>query len=354
MGFLDRLFARFKRSRAGAAGAVASAAPPAKADKPPTAAPAVAPAKAVAGPTAKAPAKAAAKAPAKAPAKAATTPPAKPIRPSACGPLRLAVGDHVTHYRERFVVVGSRYLEAPGAKSWHYCVRDAAGGAAVLVAPEGADAVCSLQRTMKGDVRWEADEIAVPAGRMKIARTGKAKVQSWGDAGPASAAKTMEFREFEDKAGEHVAALEDYHGVREARCGETVFESELTFERAVDGASGGVFSKAAERAGAFEDAPDGDIVKGTPRAAARVLELNVGASAPKAGAPVDHDPTAYDDDAWADTDDVGPTAAAARRKSTPTPKPAAQPLPADDDEWSSAAELIGGAADAKTPDAAAG
>jgi hypothetical protein len=346
MGILDGFFGMFRRAPARDTADVAAAPPAAPAAKSPAVHP-VAAKPAAAKPTAsvavKAPTKTAVSAQAKAPPKA--------IPQSASGPLRLATGDHVTRYRERFTVVGSRYFEGAGRRTWHYCLRDASGGSAVLVAPEGDDAVCSIQRPIKGDVRWDADVLtdAAASGPLKVVRRGKAKVRGWDDAGPATASGTVEFRDFEDADGERVASLEDYDGRREARAGDPVFESELTFERAAEDRAGGVFSAAAQRAGAFEDVPDGDIVKGSPRAAARVLDQNVGATKPKSGgAAVDHDPTAYDDDAWADTDDAVPTVAARGRASPSTPQPAAQTQTGDEDEWTSAAQLIRGTPDSTT------
>jgi hypothetical protein len=337
MGLLDGFLGMFRRAPAAGDVAAASAKPAKPAAAPPVAKKSATPAKS--------PANAAAKTPAAAPA--------APIPHSACGPLRLATGDHVKHYRDQFVVVGARYIEGADHRTWHYCLRDAKGAAAVVVAPEGDDAVCSIQRPMKGDVRWDSDVVTDSAVSrpLKVVRRGKAKVRAWDDAGPATAARTVDYREFADAEGERVAALEDYQGVHEARIGDPVFESELTFERAAERGAAGVFTAAAARAGAFEDVATGEIVKGTPRAAARVLEQNVGATMPRAGAkPADFEPIGYEDDSWADTSDAIQTAATPKHKSPPTLQPAGPATSADDDEWSSAARLIRGAPDTTTSD----
>src|SRR6185503_20819900 len=73
------------------------------------------------------------------------------------GPLNLATGDTVTHYREKFAVAGVRILEGDGSTVFHYCLRDAQGTAAVLVAEDCPDPVFALQRHVKGDVKWDAD-----------------------------------------------------------------------------------------------------------------------------------------------------------------------------------------------------
>src|SRR5262249_43481516 len=138
-----------------------------------------------------------------------------------------------------------------------------------------------------------------------------------------------------------VVVLEDYEGRRETRIGESVMESELVFERSGERASGGVFSKAAQRGGLFEDAADDDLVKGTPRAAARALEQNVGATKDKhADAKPERDPTAYEDDKWSDSQDVVVEAAAQKRRTAIRPAPAPVAAADADDGWSDAAQLV--------------
>jgi len=278
--------------------------------------------------------------------------PAAAAKPAgAAGPLRLAPGDHVSRYRDRFQVVGTRCLDGGSVRIWHYCLRDAAGGAAVLSTDEQSGGECSLQRKSKSDAKWDADAQSDPAdgATLKLARRGRANVRAWNDAGAATTTKSVEFREYADAARERVMILEDWQGAREARVGDVLLDSELTFERAAEGAGGGKFSVAAQRAGLFEDAADDDVVKGTPRAAARALEQNVGATkSTGAAAKPDRDPTAYEDDAWADAQEDVDAAPAAKRKAAAAAAPATDEM---GDGWGDAARLIRGPAGAGPPSA---
>ena len=168
-----------------------------------------------------------------------------------------------------------------------------------------------------------------------VVQRGKAKVRLHGDASLPPATRSVEYREYEDASGERVLLLEDWGGTREVRVGEPVYVTELEFHRARPATAktvSGARTRALSGVSAFEDAADVDeVVKGTPRAAAIALERTVG----ETRAEVDRDPTAYDDDEWADVgdDDVAQSPAA----------PARALVEADDeDEWISATQLVRG------------
>lgn len=257
------------------------------------------------------------------------------------GPLRLMTGDFVTHYRERFAVVGTRVLEGDGATVTQYCLRNENGAAAVLAAEGGAEASLTLQRHVKADVKWDADELTgIGDAPVRVVRKSRMKVRAVDDAGIAANVRSVESRRFSDASGDLVVVLEDFQGAREIRVGEAVFEAEMEFERAAGNDSAGTHSAALAGAKAFEDAAENDIVKGTPRAAAKALEENMGAkkaagktSATKSAA---QDPTGYDDDAWADAEeDV--TASIPVRAAKPAKQTSGEE---DEDEWVSATQLV--------------
>jgi hypothetical protein len=262
------------------------------------------------------------------------------------GPLKLATGDFVSHYKDRFAVVGLRVVEGDGSTVYHYRLRDAEGAEATLVAEDCPDPVFSLQRPVAGAIQWDAEVLNDVADEpMRIVQRGKMKVKGgWDDSGVPQGARGMEYREFEDASGDRVLVLEDWQGKREMRVGSPVFEAELEFERAAGTSSGGVRSAAIAGAKAFEETPEDSISKGSPRAAAKSLEQNVGASKGKTKVvEVDRDPTAYDDDSWADAPDVesadDPAAANDPQRLPETRRPM-RPLEEDEDEWISATQLV--------------
>ena len=248
------------------------------------------------------------------------------------GPLDLAVGDFVIHYRARFAVVGVRVLEDDRTALWQYCLRDDKGGSAVLAGTEGRDPSYTLQRSVTTKAAWEGDVANdVPEGPYTKKRHGRRKVRSWGDAGIPAGAKSVEVREFADAAGDRQLVVEDYQGRRESRLAESVLEAELDFERAAGNRGAGTHTAAlAAGAGDFEDDAEQETVKGSPRAAAKVLGHNVGvataAAAPK-------DPKGYGDDAWVDAVEEPPTVRS-RTRLTPNAK-----KHDEEEEWVSAAEI---------------
>jgi hypothetical protein len=253
------------------------------------------------------------------------------------GPLRLSKGDFVTHYRERFAVVGHRVLEGDGGTVLHYCLRDKDGNAAVLACDGGADGALSLQLAVKAEVKWDADVVeGVAETPLRVVAKGRAKVRGWDDSGLAADVRSVEFRRFADKSGDLTLCAEDYQGRREVRLGQSVLEAELEFERG-SGAGGGAMTAAMSRARAFEEAKDDDVVRGTPRAAAKALEKNMGTRVAAAkGAAADRDPAAYDDEKWIDAVDEQP----AVKPRPPAPRDATAEILDEEDEWSGAAAFV--------------
>jgi hypothetical protein len=254
------------------------------------------------------------------------------------GPLNLVKGDFVTHYRERFAVVGHRVLESDGGAVLLYCLKNKNGAAAVLACEGGSDAAFTLQRAVKADVKWDADVLdGIAEEPLRIVRKGRAKVRAWDDSGLPADVRSVEFRRYADASGDVVLCLDDYQGKREIRLGEPVYEAEMEFERGAGAGSAGSRTAAMSRAKTFEDAADDEVVKGTPRAAAKALEQNMGAKKTGAkSATPDHDPTAYDDDKWIDAVDEKPKAKP--RAAQPAVTSAA--ADDDDDEWTSASQLV--------------
>jgi hypothetical protein len=160
------------------------------------------------------------------------------------------------------------------------------------------------------------------------------RVRTWGDSGNASSARHVEIRRLADASADCVLVLEDYDGRKEVRLGETVFEGEMQFERAGRGDD----APAAPLSGAdsFEEMAEEAIVKGSPRAAAKALEENVGAQAASAQGDAAADPTAYDDDEWADAVDTKPVSVSMPRKQSH----ADRVVPEAEDEWDTAAQLV--------------
>lgn len=352
MGFLDKLIAKVSRATSvGAAPRTTTSAPAApratspaapRATTPGQTAPRTTSAGQAAKPTAPSSGPPAVKTAAPPPAPPAAKPAARPttsiLGPSKAppGPLKLSMGDFVTHYRERFIVAGVRRLEGSGSKIQHYCLRDASGAAAVLAVEDSADPVFTLQRLVPGDIRWDADSLDVADGRFGAPKRFEMKVRTWDDAGIAVGVRSMTLREFRDPSDERVLVLEDYDGRREVRVGEPVFEAELECERAGSGRRAGVHTAALGGAATFEDTIDDDIAKGSPRAAAKVLEQNVGNSkTSRRGLDEadENDPGTYVDE-WSDAKDVVPETVSTRSKA------AAKPSMEDSDEWVNATRLL--------------
>jgi hypothetical protein len=253
------------------------------------------------------------------------------------GPLRLQKGDFVTHYRDRFAVVGHRLLEGDGPASLHYCLRDKDGAAAVLCCD--ADGL-SLQRAIKAELKWDADVLTgIGDDPLRVVKKGRVKARGWDDSGLGAGAATIDYRRFADPSGDIHLCLDEIQGRREVRLGGPVYEAELEFERGA-GSGGGAKSAAMSRAKAFEEAKDEDVARGSPRAAAKALEQNMGTkSVAVKGAATASQPSGYDDDKWIDAIDDRQ----AEQKKTPRAAPArAVVTNADDedDEWTSASQLV--------------
>jgi len=251
------------------------------------------------------------------------------------GPLDLAIGDFVTIYGERFAVVGLRVHQSDSHTSHHYCLKDGGGNPAVLAADGARDPALTLQRMMTMQVDWSSDVVAgVAKEPLRLFARGRMRVRTWGDSGNASSARHVEIRRLADASADCVLVLEDYDGRKEVRLGETVFEGEMQFERAGRGDD----APAAPLSGAdsFEEMAEEAIVKGSPRAAAKALEENVGAQAASAQGDAAADPTAYDDDEWADAVDTKPVSVSMPRKQSH----ADRVVPEAEDEWDTAAQLV--------------
>lgn len=348
-------------SRATPASAPAPAARPAPAPAPqtraaaaPAAAPRSAPAPAAPAPkAAAAPAASVAKPAAPPRATAAPAPAPAPVKPRAnpaggsflgaltggskppAGPLAIEIGDGVCHYRERYAVVGVRVLEGEGARVFHYCLRDANGATALIVAEDGPEPTYSIQRPAPGQVQWDAEAPVADGETFQQIQRTRRKVRSWGEAGIASSAKSSDCREFAGESGDRLLVLEDFGGTREARLAELLIEAELDVERAHAARSGGIHTAALGGRKAFEEEGGDEVVKGTPRAAAVALEQSVGAAAvARKAALADAEPEGYDDDVWADAEDEEQSRAPVRARLAPTK------ARDDTDEWVDAAEFV--------------
>lgn len=257
-----------------------------------------------------------------------------PAKPPA-GPLDLAIGDFATIYGERFAVVGLRVHQSDSHTSHHYCLRDATGGSAVLAADGARDPALTLQRVMSTQVDWSADVVAgITKDPLKLFARGRMRVRAWGDSGNASGAKHVEIRRLSDASGDTVLVLEEYDGRKEVRLGETVFEGEMHFERT--GRRDDAPAAPIDGAEDFEAIADEKIVKGSPRAAAKALEENVGVQPGETHGGATADPTAYDDDEWADAVDVKPTSVSAPRKQSHADRVVNEA----EDEWDAASEIV--------------
>ena len=251
------------------------------------------------------------------------------------GPLDLAIGDFATIYGERFAVVGVRVHQSDSHTSHHYCLKDGGGNFAVLAADGARDPALTLQRMMSMQVDWSSDVVAgIAKEPVKLFARGRMRVRTWGDSGNASGARHVEIRRLADASGDCVLVLEEYDGRKEQRLGETVFEGEMQFERA--GRADDAPAAPLEGADSFEEMAEETIVKGSPRAAAKALEENVGSqdASQEGGAPAD--PTAYDDDEWADAVDTKPVNVSMPRKQSH----ADRVVPEAEDEWDIATQLV--------------
>jgi hypothetical protein len=256
-----------------------------------------------------------------------------PAKPPA-GPLDLAIGDFATIYGERFAVVGIRVHQSDSHTSHHYCLRDATGNAAVLAADGARDPALTLQRLMSTQVDPSADVVVgISPEPLKLFARGRMRVRAWGDSGSASGARQVEIRRLADASGDTVLVLEEYDGRKEVRLGETVFEGEMQFER---GGRADDSAAPLDGADAFEAVSDDEIVKGSPRAAAKALEENVGVQDDAQHGGAAADPTAYDDDEWADAVDTKPVNVAMPRKHTHADRVVADA----EDEWDAATEIV--------------
>ena len=112
-------------------------------------------------------------------------------------------------------------------------------------------------------------------------------------------AREVTSRRFEDESGDLWLLLEQYGEARQARRVEPIFREELAIgdELAVEDAksdAGAAIEAAVEAASSAV----GSVEKGSPAAAAMALTGTGSGQAVE----IDHDPTAYDDDEWADAE----------------------------------------------------
>lgn len=221
------------------------------------------------------------------------------------GPLRLAPGDGVVHYGERWLVAGVRVLEFEDGREHHYCLRGPKGERTVLVAQPGTDGpLLSLEHATAPEVRTDGDVIeGVGEEPFRLSRKGHARVHVSGDVGAGSSARGASFREFLDAEGDRRIVAEDYAGHREVRVGEASFEGEFEFLRA----AGESTPSAADPADAElpEDAGR-KVGRGSPQAAARALLGAGGEEAPAARedvSPSEEREPGFEDERWADEED---------------------------------------------------
>lgn len=245
------------------------------------------------------------------------------------GPLRLALGDGIAYYQERFAVTGVRRVEGSGQVVWQYCLRDRSGERTVLVAEEGAELKLWIQRIVDAELPWDQDVLdGIDEEPFKLTARGRADVAAVGDTGvPACAA--VDYREFEDSSSERTVVLEDWAGQREVRVGELVHEAEVTFVRASesDGEPVDVFGVGAS---------DMNAPRGTPDAASGALTERRDEdpdSFPTEEAPEDRDPTAFDDDSWDEDDDDADISTSNGVEVEPV-------IDSEEDEWYAAAQVL--------------
>ncbi|MCG3135866.1 MAG: hypothetical protein HMLKMBBP_03642 [Planctomycetes bacterium] len=269
--------------------------------------------------------------------------------PEPMGPLQLMAGDGVGFYRERFGVTGVRILEGDGGTAYQYVLRDRSSQRAVLCA--WADGSYSLQRVVAAEVDWNADVLRnVGDAPFHLVRRGQFRVSSRGDAATAGA-RTSSVRHYEDPAAERSVTLEDFGGYREVRVGEPVLEPELDIVRAGDAHAERAHHETDERDAAEVVAESGAraAARGSAMAAALALSgqhaedlapvradaRRASPSASRADEEADADPTAYDDERWADEKDPSATAEGGRETDADGIQDFAE---SEEDEWLAAAQ----------------
>ncbi len=223
--------------------------------------------------------------------------------PNLTGPLKLRPGDTVRYYQDAYVVTGVRALFLDRTRVFHYRLALESGGRAVLVAREDVEGLYSMQRAVEVATSWEAPEHRLPDGTvLTLSANGTARIRSVGDSG-VGAAKAVAWREFADPESDVLLVLEDYGGVREARAGTPVHEGELAFTREEAVLEAAPWSDAESAEGIAEPEAVTRGRKGSPNAAARVLEGRAADDddfAADGPYTIDRDPIKYEDAEWAD------------------------------------------------------
>lgn len=245
------------------------------------------------------------------------------------GPLRLAPGDAVGWYREKWAVAGVRRVEGQGQVVWQYCLRSRDRSTAVLAVEEGTEPTLWLERPAADEVPWDKDVLdGIADEPFELSSHGKADVEQFGDV-PTPHARTVSFRQFEDGSGDRTVVLEDWQGHREVRVGESVHEAELTLVRAED--QGGVPDQF------WSDPKTAEVDAASQRSAADALveRAGDGGAEPSSGEVVreDLDPTAFDDEEWQDGDEGDAGLA-------PSGPLVEAVVDSEDDEWLAAARYI--------------
>lgn len=227
------------------------------------------------------------------------------------GPLGLQPGHRVTYYREAYFVTGIRQLSREGRPiAFQYCLQTSEGQRAVLVAETGDEPALSMQKAHVGEVDWSQDRIVGEEEdhHYELRSSGSADVTAVGDTGfRAPAACT--FRYFEDPDGEQMLVFEDYGHHQEYRSGDPVFEAELEIDTGENSASPLWVDANPDLADEPPADPSADpddrpaAPKGSPQAAAEMLTAEIVLDEQPAVSSADYDPTAYDDEGWADAYD---------------------------------------------------
>lgn len=261
------------------------------------------------------------------------------------GPLGLALGDAVVHYRERWRVEAIRVLDTGGEPLHHYCLCGPAGERAILVAAPGDDPVLSLQRDVDADIAPDAEVVEGVADEpFRAVARGRSRVHVQG-AAPSGAAASVEWRAYADASGDRQILVEEYPGRREVRVGETVFAPELEFERGDIGTAPPRESADATSEDPLAAAPRN--ARGSPQAAARALlgaaaddeaddaaDRAARAASPEEETPREEVEPGYEDERWADEQDVAEVIiAAADLEARPTPE-------SEEAEWREAARFL--------------